>query len=224
MTYYGALAGKGEFVLDAGWCSTANQPSGCTPVSGVCKPTTAGTLSQFRSMQQQCNRLLVARGKSPIDVDGRIGPRTLSAVNGFESVTGKSYGSCDGAARDAGLLTSMFMNAANRENAPAKVPDPPPTSPPTIASGAGVQNPPDDIINRTKGGGLLGMVSDLGAKIGLDPTTSKMAIGGGALLAGIYLFTRLRKRGGSSSTSIAIAPTPNPRRRRRRRRSRRGRR
>ena len=65
--------GLGDVPASA-WCSTANRQGACSPINGVCLPMNAATLSVFKDLQRQTNRILARASKSLIGVDGRIGP------------------------------------------------------------------------------------------------------------------------------------------------------
>ena len=63
------------------WCSTSNPQGDCKPYKGICKPMNTRTLAFAKDLQRQLNRLLKARKKSLLYVDGSIGPKTVAAVN-----------------------------------------------------------------------------------------------------------------------------------------------
>lgn len=211
MTYHQDL-GADSF---AGYCSTNNPQPGCSAVSGVCKPMNADVLALFQQTQEAINQLLGKRGLALIAVDGRIGPATVAGLAKVQTVAAGTV--CDNVARNLGTVLTSLQNQVTREGA-QNMPKRPQIqiSPPTVASaGGGIVNPPDDIIERTKGGGVLQIFADVGGKVGLDPMTAKVAGGGLVVLGGLMLWKKLRGR-------AAVAPTTNPsRRRRRHRRSRR---
>lgn len=128
-------------IKSADWCSPANPQAGCTTLAGVCKPMNHVTLGKFKELQNQLNRLAVANNLPKINVDGRIGSKTVSLYN---KGVGGSMTSCDqlSAITVTGQSISLAKAAALAIGAPAKV-DPPITSRPSIAKADGtVADPP----------------------------------------------------------------------------------
>jgi hypothetical protein len=98
------------------WCSPANPQTGCKAISGICKPMDAATLDVYKTIQRSLNRLLAKDGKALLDVDGRIGPKTVSAVNGYMQ---QSHASCDSVAKEADAISGALGALAMAKGAPA---------------------------------------------------------------------------------------------------------
>lgn len=130
------------------WCSSANPQANCTITPGVCKPMTSWVLALFKELQNQLNRLAVAKGYSKINVDGRIGSKTVELYN---KAVGGSFSGCDAlsAMTVDGRSIALAKTAAAAVGAPASVP-PPITSRPSIAKADGsVVDPPAMAITDT---------------------------------------------------------------------------
>lgn len=143
------------------WCSDLTPRADCTASAGVCMPFDATTLAAFQKTQRLVNAILAKRGLPLIDVDGRIGPRTVSALKTISS-TPESITSCDVVAAQIYSLLWALTDQAGREQA-VLVPDPPTSRPSTVKPDGTIYNPPD---------------------AGFAPTTlAIVAIGIGAVLA-----------------------------------------
>jgi hypothetical protein len=157
VTYYQEL---GEVSADQ-WCSDNNSPvfnTSCQPVSGLCLPMTADMLTVFKDIQRNTNRLLAKSGFTKfLDVDGRIGPATVKAVG---DMMAQSFAGCDDIARNAIDLREAIINQAEAIGA-ALVPDPVPSSPPSLPrAGGGVSHPPENVLEDTarQQAGILGLL------------------------------------------------------------------
>lgn len=159
---YGSLG-----AADSSWCSDMNVQPGCTPLRGICKPMDAATLGLIKQLQRLANRFQKAAGKSLLDVDGRVGPQTVRAV---EAALGASYYSCDDLmSQIEGEIAKLATRSMSR-GLPV-VADPKPKAPPSVPGPGGtVVHPPDDQIRRA------GFVGALTSPMGLA------ALGVGALV------------------------------------------
>lgn len=104
-----------------GWCSDKNPQGTCKRLYGVCKPMTIPVLNLFKSLQTQLNRIAHVKGYGKIEVDGRIGSKTVALVN---KALDQSHGSCDSVAQMSDQLATKAMSLANSLNAPTTVPVP----------------------------------------------------------------------------------------------------
>lgn len=141
------------------FCTVANPQLSCSPIAGVAKPTTAATLRVFENVQRNLNRVLYQQKQPLISVDGRIGPGTMAAVAFVQRATPLNlpYDTVDAVALNADFIMASVDQLARSIGAPASVPDPAPTSPPSRLTTAGnVAHPPDAAIR-----GGLGMTSPL---------------------------------------------------------------
>jgi hypothetical protein len=84
-------------------------------VSGVCRPQTHEALKIYKGIQQQVNRILDASGKDLLFVDGRIGTKTIAAVN---FALGTNHSNCAGIAENAGPILNQLANTANNKQLP----------------------------------------------------------------------------------------------------------
>lgn len=180
MTYHQDLGDDNAPV----WCSGNNPKTGCANIANVCVPLDPSTLDLFRLIQRTANALLAASGKKLLDVDGRIGPATLQAVNELMP-EGVGFTSCDAVALSGGQVAAQLMSVKQADNI-ADVGDPPPRSPPTVVANGSVVNPPASVIAASAAaqGGLVAM---------LTSPAGLIALGVGGLL--LYKATRRgRKR------------------------------
>jgi hypothetical protein len=165
------------------WCSTSNPQGSCKPLSGVCKPMNTSALVNFKELQNQLNRIAVAKGWSKVDVDGRIGGATVALWNKASelSVWMSPESGCDGLADLAasGAAASQARTAANNLNAPAVV-SAPITSRPSSPN-ADPSKPPSDPPALAITDTLFGMVSSpfgLVIAAGLGYAAYRLAKGG----------------------------------------------
>jgi lysozyme family protein len=140
----------GDDAASASYCTPGNVPPGCTPVAGVSKPMDQITLTTYQQIQRATNALRAKRGLPLIDVDGRLGPQTLSAI-GTVYTSGQIPLDLETAAANAMALAAQLMTQVLVERA-NYVPDPSPSSPPTVLVAGAVQNPPDDQVAAAAGG------------------------------------------------------------------------
>lgn len=135
------------------YCTVAHPYPGCTPIAGVAKPTTAEMLDRFTVTQRLLNALRAKQGLALIDVDGRIGPQTVDAMKRFAD-PGVANNTVDAICQNIDRLVDDLTTEMQRQGT-SFVADPVPKSPPSMASGAGVINPPNSAIAATMGGGSL---------------------------------------------------------------------
>lgn len=137
--HYATFGQAGRMAGPPFWCSDKSPQTNCKAVKNICKPMDSHTLDLIKGLQRQANKVLNVAKKTLLDVDGRVGPLTTSAVN---AILGTNFSHCDEVmARINSLLTSMATNAASF----AAVPDPsrPGGSKPSIAGPGGtVIHPP----------------------------------------------------------------------------------
>lgn len=111
------------------WCSTSNPQGSCKPTKGVCKPMDFDTLSTYKELQNQINRVLQHKGKALIAVTGDIGSKT---VEGLNTAMGQTVATtCDQAAAKADDHLKAITFMANTFKLP-----PPPTPPSATAQRA----------------------------------------------------------------------------------------
>lgn len=143
MTYYNAGTGAPltHYALGAlpfsTWCSDKNPQPGCTALKNICKPMDAATLEVFKDLQRQTNRVLNSQGRTLLDVDGRIGPKTMAAVTQIVDVP---FGHCDNLSAVANDMSALIRSKADQMNAVA-VSDPV-TSVPSVAKPDGTVEHP----------------------------------------------------------------------------------
>lgn len=122
--------------------------SGFTSVGGVCKPNDSTTLSAFKELQRQMNRVADVLGLTKIPVDGAIGSQTLGLMNQIKSkasvaagggtfgwvnfLSNQSTSSCSAVAGGAVNITYMLSQMADDLGVSSSVASPSPASPPTI--------------------------------------------------------------------------------------------
>lgn len=158
---------------------------GFVSVGGICKPTDSTSLSKFKELQRQANRVADVMGMTKIAVDGAIGPATMQLMTFIQgkanaSDTGsqgwgnyignQSLASCTAVAGGADNLTPMLSMMADALGAAASVASPAPASAPTI------YNPVTGIESNQ------GLAASVGDMFGNMSTTTKIAtlgIGGG---------------------------------------------
>jgi hypothetical protein len=129
---YGSHYMTMEGVPATGWCSDRNPQGTCKPLKNICKPMDSIHLAMFKLLQRAVNTFF---GKGVIDVDGRIGPKTVSAtnkaLNSFPHTFG-TFGHCDTLAARADEVGS-FITDANLRAKKKPVKDPAGGSPPSVA-------------------------------------------------------------------------------------------
>ena len=125
------------------WCSPAMPQGSCTVTAGVCKPMNQATITLFQMIQRRINALLAKRKKSLINVDGRIGSATVSAMRAIssspESITG-----CDVVAKNSLALVGA-LDAQMASEGAVFVPDPKSSRPSTVGPDGNIVNPPDGL-------------------------------------------------------------------------------
>jgi hypothetical protein len=151
MGYLGAddyMTGSGYSTIGAlpaqSWCSDRNPQGNCKALKNICKPMDAPTLGVFKTLQREVN---TSFGKGVIDVDGRIGPKTVSATNKALDKFPHTFGSfshCDTLSARADEVGAFF---ANSNKGKRRVKDPRGGSPPSVAvvapdGSTSVFNPP----------------------------------------------------------------------------------
>ena len=127
------------------WCSTSHHPSVCGGtkiLSGVCKPADAGALANFKELQNQLNRVAQTSGWSLLDVDGRLGAKTVEYYNRAQG----------GNITDCNMLSSITVSGtsvatirmiADQMNAPAVVKAPITSQPSSVDPRTGqIKDPP----------------------------------------------------------------------------------
>jgi len=138
----GGYMAMGELAL-TDWCSSTNAQGNCKAINGICMPMNSRSLQVFKDLQRVANRILYASQKSLIDVDGRIGPQTLAAVNfAMKRVSGPydDFGSCDGLSLVADDVEMMLAGGAASIGAPETIPDPSSSKPSVLKSDGSVDN------------------------------------------------------------------------------------
>jgi hypothetical protein len=111
-------------------------------LDNIAVPVDAATLFEYQTLQREINALLAKRNEPLIDVDGRIGGNTMSALLTLSSDPGSITSTSVIADHSYGLVEAL-REQMTQEWA-TFVPDPVPSSPPSVASGSGVVNPSDD--------------------------------------------------------------------------------
>lgn len=137
------------------WCSTSNPQGSCKPLSGVCKPMDSDTLAKFKELQNQLNRVAKVSGWSLIDVDGRLGSKTVALYN---KAQGGNLVGCDMLASItvSGTSIATIKMIADQMNAPAVVKAPITSRPSYVDPKTGkIADPPGLAITDT----LFGLVS-----------------------------------------------------------------
>jgi hypothetical protein len=224
----GAKAGSttGPTVTGAGaaspstWCSTANPQGSCRPIAGVCLPMDASTLSVYKNLQRQANRLLIKAGKPLLSVDGRIGPTTVAGVAtamqwggasdaalaaglSWANVKGKP---CDLVATYASQIAAKLAEIANATNSPTP-PDPIASKPSQPSSNGTVVHPPPSVIQQSAmTGGLFGYL----------PAVVRTPLGIAGLVVGGLLIRKAMKSPGRGAVVAdpyrpQRSPAPMPR-------------
>lgn len=150
--------------------------SGYRMVDDIAVPLDAGTLLNFQTLQRDINAIMARKNEPLIDVDGRIGSKTVAALLTISDDPGSITGAQVVADDIWSLLTAMTTQMAALQA--YFVPDPVPSSPPSVASGTGVVNPPDDIIRSADGPSMTTMIV--------------IAVGVG--VAAAYLFKKKRRK------------------------------
>lgn len=121
---------------------------------GVAIPLTAAMLVSFQSIQRAINAINAKQGRALVDVDGRLGPKTIEALstivykNGTDpwaSTTVTPTFVADNVAEISDELKSLMGHVGA-----TYVPDPKPTSAPsTVKTDGTINNPPDSTSTTT---------------------------------------------------------------------------
>lgn len=120
------------------FCSTMNDQCK-SPISGVCLPMNAEAVATFKSLQGQLNRVAAVKGWPLVNVDGRIGEKTVSLL---ERVLGITAQDCNFVAMGAMGFAAQVAIKANSAGAPTTV-KPPASSKPSVTLADGtVYHPP----------------------------------------------------------------------------------
>lgn len=117
-------------------------------VNGICTPTNSDSLAQFKELQRQCNRIADNVGWTKIQIDGSIGPATMTIVGQVKTLAAASAStdtsgaasflaaqvtsSCTAVADQASSLVYMVGAFADALGAPSSVSSPSASSTPTI--------------------------------------------------------------------------------------------
>lgn len=195
------------------------------PQGNVCKAKNAPALTAAKELQIQLNRIARKKGLGTLTVDGQIGPATVELTKKVKE-TPAGLG-CLQFSGDAVKVTASLRAFADSIGAP------PPTQSELVAlRSAGVITVQTRLPSGAPGPtqtfkppGASASIMDVVKNMS---DTAKIALGGVALLGGLFVFKKLRKGRGGGGTALA-APKPmlalpaagatsNPRRRRRRRR------
>jgi hypothetical protein len=129
----------------------ASSEFNATKYPGVCKPSTNPTLLLFRELQSQLNRVASVSGLTPIAIDGDIGPGTVALyarekpflavsvapIDAAAAIKVSSASTCSQIATVADIIARVAKNYADSQKAPAVVPGPAPTRPPTLVNAKG---------------------------------------------------------------------------------------
>ena len=104
------------------WCSPSNPQGTCAPIflggAEVCKPMDSATLAVFNRLQAAVNTLLGMDGKQQLRIDGRLGPKTTSAVNLYVS---NKFSDCNALASVAdSVIEALRATASSRASEAAK--------------------------------------------------------------------------------------------------------
>jgi hypothetical protein len=145
-------------------------------VGNVAVPDDAATLAVFQGIQRSLNALLAVHREALIGVDGRLGGATLAAALIMSNDPG-SLPDTQTMAEAANAFYAALQNQMVLDSA-AYVPDPITSSPPSIASGAGVVNPTDKQIRDAEPTSII--------------TYAAIAIGAGVILS--YLMKKKRRK------------------------------
>lgn len=105
-----------------------------TKYAGVCKPSDVRTLSRFRDLQSQLNRVAQVKGLTKIAVDGDIGPATIKLMTSAGMVPAGT--GCSTIAAGAVAFTGLAKTIADAGGAPANVAGPI-AKPSTLVSATG---------------------------------------------------------------------------------------
>jgi hypothetical protein len=134
------------------YCSTHNPQAGCKAVSGICKPMNSATLSVFKNLQSQINRVLSSMGKSLIGVDGRIGSGTVKSLN---TAMGTGFTNCDQVSILADNLANQVKLKADKLGAPVHVSPARPPAPPSVPGPGGTVLHPESL----RAAGFVGFIT-----------------------------------------------------------------
>lgn len=125
----------------------ASSEFNATKYPGIVKPSTPTALAIFKDLQAQLNRVASVTGNKVIMVDGDIGPGTVALFAAVKPVLMlKSLAdapvigmtiTAPQIAQHADVIARVARSYADGKSAPAKVPAPAPTKPPTLVNAAG---------------------------------------------------------------------------------------
>jgi hypothetical protein len=158
---------------------------GFVSVGGVCKPTDSTSLSKFKELQRQANRVADAIGATKIGVDGAIGGQTLALMatiktkaaaadtgsQGWGNFIGnQNISTCSAVAGGTDNLIPMLSLMADALGVSSSVASPAPASPPQI------YNP---ITGQVSSQGLAADVGDLFGNMSTPTKIAALGIAGG---------------------------------------------
>lgn len=143
------------------WCSPEMPQGGCAPTAGLCKPMNAGTLTLFQMIQRRINAISAKRRLPLVDVDGRIGSKTVLALRAISSDP-FSIVDCNAIAKNSLALVGALEAQMNSEGA-SYVPDPGGSRPSTVKPDGTVEHPPAGFSPMT----LMLLAVGIGAVIAL---------------------------------------------------------
>ena len=130
------------------WCSSTHPQQGCQALVGICKPMDFATLEKYKTLQRELNRLLKLDNKSLLDVDGRIGPKTVSALSNYVG----GYTHCDQVAGSIDSVISLVKGKVGMRAAPVVA------DPPRSKDVASKYDPTTKmVVHPPQGAGFLGM-------------------------------------------------------------------
>lgn len=136
------------------------------PASGICLAKTTDALTQYKDVQRACNRILSYVKRPLLQVDGQLGPATVTAVNQCYDAgqnissydVGGNFSNCAEIAAQASAIIQQLTQWAYFYNMPA-VGDPPSTHKASVARADGtVENPTAAELARAhSSGGLIAL-------------------------------------------------------------------
>ena len=150
-----------------------------TKYPGTCKPSDFGTLSLFKALQEQLNRVAQVNGIAKIAVDGDVGPGTLGLMAKLGLAA--SGTPCTSVAAYVVTFTATTKALADTLQAPAKVSGPAPIKAPTIVTAGNLEIP------APPGAGIIGSIQNMGT----PAIIAAVGIAGGI---GYMLFFKKKRR------------------------------
>jgi lysozyme family protein len=172
-----------------------------TKYPGICKPSDLPTLTLFKNLQAQLNRIAQAAALSKVTVDGDIGPGTIALLQKVAAWLGQGgvsvdparniliqadTSSCVAVASNADTLGNAANGVANTLGVPSKITQPSSGSSTLVSSSGQVIK-----VNTPTPAASAGLLGALG---GLDTTTLLLIAAG--LGAAVY-FTGPKKKAAS---------------------------